>query len=772
MATSNNDSQQKNYKSNQRPPQNRRSFRPHAHNKRPHASSSSAHVPPQWNHHNNYEDEEVDDLVVAAQYAFALPTPTQPSSISTTTSPPQLKEDKEHLNTGPLSNQSDMMDNMDENEIDLDEDEVVSSEACKDDLDDNTNSKVLNDDGTKSEVNVDDDIQNDGPVVPHIAVVDMEHHDEIDDDDDDDDAESEVDLLEQLAHMVGEEDDDDEELEEYDDDVGEGNSSGKNKSSRPMKNRNKPMTVNEIDAYQADLHQIHDLLQNNVSIAENVTSLPRSSTSTTSSRTTNNPIQLPGTNHHTIAGHIQHHMVDERTIVILSYPGGILLKEGTALIIHRKDVTTTNVNPCMNNTPTGNNNVDNTDMVDSNKDNNNDIIPLGIILEIFGPVGQPLYSVRLPLPPPPIKETKFATKETQLEPKLTRTERVEGDVEKDAHETTHNETETVDITTSAIVEQVELVEHSPDISAREKTESTDVENVGNETTNNETTTNAITAASILEQIEPVEHVQNIASKQEIVDPWSWSGEYTKMIHSFPKLPVYYWNDPASTNVLDTEAVIRNSGRGCDASNLFDEEIIDVQDYSDDEQERAAKGNRNKKNHGTNGSSTGSSDLPHHREPRSTNPRNQGKPTNHRVSSVHQPNRSRFAAVPGGGGGYMPPPQPPMPGFHPHSVMPGAAAVQNGGGIGAPYYPTYPTPQYYATPNLPGVPMNPSHFAPPQQQGFYIPPPQQFQQPWYYYNGAYQSVPPPPPPRAIPPNSTQHPPSSQGGSTDTVYYDFS
>ena len=268
-------------------------------------------------------------------------------------------------------------------------------------------------------------------------------------------------------------------------------------------------------------------------------------------------------------------------------------------------------------------------------------------------------------------------------------------------------------------------------------------------------------------------MQNIASKQEIVDPWSWSGEYTKMIHSFPKLPVYYWNDPASTNVLDTEAVIRNSGRGCDASNLFDEEIIDVQDYSDDEQERAAKGNRNKKNHGTTGSTTGSRDLPHHREPRSTNPRNQGKPTNHRVSSVHQPNRSRFAAVPGGGGGYMPPPQPPMPGFHPHSVMPGAAAVHNGGGIGTPYYPTYPTPQYYATPNLPGVPMNPSHFAPPQQQGFYMPPPQQFQQPWYYYNGAYQSVPPPPPPRSIPPNSTQHPPSSsQGGSTDTVYYDFS
>jgi hypothetical protein len=57
--------------------------------------------------------------------------------------------------------------------------------------------------------------------------------------------------------------------------------------------------------------------------------------------------------------------------------------------------------------------------------------------------------------------------------------------------------------------------------------------------------------------------------------------------------VYYRADGAS--ILDPRAVLRRSGRGCDASNLWDEEVVDAahMDYSDDEQERAARQGRRK-----------------------------------------------------------------------------------------------------------------------------------------------------------------------------------
>jgi hypothetical protein len=57
--------------------------------------------------------------------------------------------------------------------------------------------------------------------------------------------------------------------------------------------------------------------------------------------------------------------------------------------------------------------------------------------------------------------------------------------------------------------------------------------------------------------------------------------------------VFYRADGAS--ILDPRAVLRRSGRGCDASNLWDEEVVDAahMDYSDDEQERSARHGRRK-----------------------------------------------------------------------------------------------------------------------------------------------------------------------------------
>jgi hypothetical protein len=452
-------------------------------------------------------------------------------------------------------------------------------------------------------------------------------------------------------------------------------------------------------------------------------------------------------------------MVDERIIVILSFPGGILLKEGTTLFFHKKDFTSNNnTSPIMN---TGNSSDD-------------DIIQLGIILEIFGPVGQPLYSVRLPLPPQ--KEKKLVTKETaesnqrstiedvmvaaNVNVKDVAIESLSSNEKASNAQATAKEEHVVheqDIIITSFTE--EPVEHGQDIIL------TTEHKAASEALHNETDANDRQAVAVEEPMKPV---VEIPPPQASIDPWCRNGEYTKILHSIPKLPVYYRNDLASANALDTEAVIRNSGRGCDASNLFDEEIVDVQDYSDDEQERMAKGNRNKKNHGTN---TGSinNDPPQNREKRSTNLRNRGNPTTYQGSWVPHSNRAKHAVVPGS---FMPPSI--LPSFHPTHATTTPASTLPMVGIGVPhYYPINPTGQYYATPYPMMVPMNPSYFVPPhqQQQGYHMSPPQLQQPPWYYYNGAYQSVPPPPPPPSNVP-STQHPPSAKGSQPDTVYYDFS
>jgi hypothetical protein len=70
----------------------------------------------------------------------------------------------------------------------------------------------------------------------------------------------------------------------------------------------------------------------------------------------------------------------------------------------------------------------------------------------------------------------------------------------------------------------------------------------------------------------------------------------RKVNSLPFWPllrqtVYYIEDEAK--LLDTFAIMRNSGKGCDASNLYDEEVLNVNDlyFSDDEEERQFKSNK-------------------------------------------------------------------------------------------------------------------------------------------------------------------------------------
>lgn len=73
---------------------------------------------------------------------------------------------------------------------------------------------------------------------------------------------------------------------------------------------------------------------------------------------------------------------------------------------------------------------------------------------------------------------------------------------------------------------------------------------------------------------------------------------TEYLSKTPNLPVFYRHDDAKR--IDTWKILLSSGKGCDASNLYEEEVIvvhckhttdDEVYYSDDEQERLAKQQR-------------------------------------------------------------------------------------------------------------------------------------------------------------------------------------
>ena len=92
---------------------------------------------------------------------------------------------------------------------------------------------------------------------------------------------------------------------------------------------------------------------------------------------------------------------------------------------------------------------------------------------------------------------------------------------------------------------------------------------------------------LFEKIENENKADDTCERNE-EDPWSSNGVLTKLINSQSKMCIYYSEDQAK--MVDTQSVVRNSGRGCDASNVYDEEVQNVKEmyFSDDEQEREAK----------------------------------------------------------------------------------------------------------------------------------------------------------------------------------------
>ena len=74
------------------------------------------------------------------------------------------------------------------------------------------------------------------------------------------------------------------------------------------------------------------------------------------------------------------------------------------------------------------------------------------------------------------------------------------------------------------------------------------------------------------------------------DPWSLNGKYTKLLKQQKHMTVYFVKDVST--LIDTHTIMKHSGQGCDASNVYDKEL-DAKDvtFSDDEQERLSKQQR-------------------------------------------------------------------------------------------------------------------------------------------------------------------------------------
>jgi rRNA processing protein Gar1 len=440
-----------------------------------------------------------------------------------------------------------------------------------------------------------------------------EAKDDTDEDDEASAAESDVDLTELLARMVDE--DDDEEEEEDGGGEAEGETRSKKSSSKPI------LSANEVDGYSAEYF----------------------------AQTTSSEAAFKITSNWRIAGTIQHHMIDDRTVVVLSQAGGTLLQEESLLVLiadHR-------------------------------------VIPLGKVFEVFGPISQPLYSIRLAKP-------------ADIEKRIDKRER--GKLE--------------DCNTETKSDEKVLTSEEQTTDERNRTRSRSESKC-----DDDSKTDSKTVPPDSEQSNPSATLPPPIQD----DPWSKDGVYAKLLKTSKHMPVYFLEQaPAVTKVLDPAAIYRMNGRGCDASNKFDEEITNAKelDYSDDEQERAAKsGSSSRRNsRGSRGGADGS------------------------TSDVHNSSRGRG----GRGRGYN------------HHHVPNIEHQQ-------PY--SHPIPAYNANYSYPTVAPTPQGFYQPAVGGHFYPqaphnaPPYQ-QQPYF---AVYSQ-----PPQQQPLDQN----TAQQEQSDTVYYDFS
>jgi rRNA processing protein Gar1 len=479
--------------------------------------------------------ETVDDLAHAAQFAIFPNSAVANTSLIESGDPTKKKEDDNEIEVG------------DEEEEDDDSDASIADAAP------NENGGQHDDDAAESES-----------------------------DDDESDDESDDDLAEALQRME--------------------QASAKDEANLNSAASNPPKTENEVDGYKIPIQELESQLQIQLTVQEG-----------TITTTTNNSMDV-SMNEVSLAGKIKNYMMLDRTVVIESITNSSpglqqrALDEGSLLVIKKPDNT------------------------DDDKDASTaSWIPLGRIFEVFGPVSQPLYTIRLPSPPNNQKKKSSANRSSKKNPKKKvslndneQTEESEAKINthQDDNETTtmnnkkSNEGNIVDDTTVKIEspkeggESITMGEEASDPEEKNSVIQSPSSPTPCQTTIQETSdvrenedATLSWPSKIVGKSLPTQEKEAVESKTEnatpnndehkvpIIDPWAVDGEYAKLLSQHKDIQVYYIEDEAK--LIDTGLVLRISAKGCDASNIYDEEIIDSNEayFSDDEKEREAKNKR-------------------------------------------------------------------------------------------------------------------------------------------------------------------------------------
>lgn len=200
-----------------------------------------------------------------------------------------------------------------------------------------------------------------------------------------------------------------------------------------------------------------------------------------------------------------------------------LLDEGSLLLLKVDKTRATRTNPndwisqiISTGSINDDDNVDNVDNVDV-------VIPLGKILEVFGPVSKPLYTVRLLLWNHNSSTTATTTTATATAGN--------NDDRKSQQVSNKSEIECKDTTVGS---QVSEQPHDEDY----------------EDDDDHTSSNSKVV------VRPTKDMKPMTS----TDPWSEDGPLTKWIRSNPSLEVYYATN--QVKFVDTQRVAQNSKKGC------------------------------------------------------------------------------------------------------------------------------------------------------------------------------------------------------------------
>ena len=269
-----------------------------------------------------------------------------------------------------------------------------------------------------------------------------------------------------------------------------------------------PTTQNEVDLYNCPVAELEQKLDLDLGVSDILLFQP-SDSGVMHAKITSDRIRL--------AGHIKFHMVSDRTIVVescresatnaMNNSHSSLLDEGSILLLKiskNDEIITKN--------QLGNIAV---------KDNEICVVPLGKILEVFGPVSNPLYTLR-----------------------LTKTSGSKDRNEKPSTDSTKVGKDESPLSAEENVNTIKDINSKGSIGAKEEGAQLEGDVIKNNADN-------------------IENPDESKSGDNCPDTWSKDGVLTEWIKSNGNMQVYYSED--QVKMVDTLTVARNSRKGCGKS---------------------------------------------------------------------------------------------------------------------------------------------------------------------------------------------------------------